>query len=289
MSTAFFTLDRDWRFTYVNARGGADARPRRDDAVRTRDCGRCYPELRGDREPTSTTGRRWDRRPRGRLRALPPAAGRLVRRPRDPERGRASASTSTTSPAACAPSRTRRGSPASARRRSPPAARRPAGCRSSARASARLAGTLEVDELLRILSDVVLNGFGEGLVVALEERIIRDLAGKETTPTGGAGLPRRARRRRRRRRSRPPRSRPPRSPRRAVQDREAHELDERLGSRARAARSRSSRAGRMLGAVDRDRTRSRRARPARADRTRRARRASRSTTRCSSAPSGGSR
>ncbi|HEY6892143.1 MAG TPA: SpoIIE family protein phosphatase [Solirubrobacter sp.] len=35
-------------------------------------------------------------------------------------------------------------------------------------ASARLAGTLEVDELLRILGDVVLNGFGDGLVVALE-------------------------------------------------------------------------------------------------------------------------
>jgi len=35
-------------------------------------------------------------------------------------------------------------------------------------AGARLAGTLEVDELLRILSDVVLNGFGEGIVLALE-------------------------------------------------------------------------------------------------------------------------
>ena len=41
-------------------------------------------------------------------------------------------------------------------------------------ASARLAGTLEVDELLRILGDVVLNGFGEGLVVALDERILDD-------------------------------------------------------------------------------------------------------------------
>jgi PAS domain S-box-containing protein len=36
-------------------------------------------------------------------------------------------------------------------------------------ASARLAGTLDVAELLRILGDVVLNGFGEGLLIALED------------------------------------------------------------------------------------------------------------------------
>jgi PAS domain S-box-containing protein len=44
-------------------------------------------------------------------------------------------------------------------------------------ASARLAGTLEVDELLRILGDVVHNGFGEGLVVGLDERILDESRG----------------------------------------------------------------------------------------------------------------
>lgn len=39
-------------------------------------------------------------------------------------------------------------------------------------ASARLAGTLEVDELLRILGDVVVNGFGEGLIVGIDERVL---------------------------------------------------------------------------------------------------------------------
>ena len=32
---------------------------------------------------------------------------------------------------------------------------------------------------------MIVNGFGTGVVVALKERIICDLAGKETTPTGG--------------------------------------------------------------------------------------------------------
>lgn len=53
-------------------------------------------------------------------------------------------------------------------------------------ASARLAGTLEADELLKILSDVIANGFGAAVVVALKDRIIRELAGQETVPTAGA-------------------------------------------------------------------------------------------------------
>ena len=46
-------------------------------------------------------------------------------------------------------------------------------------ASARLAGTLEVDELLRILGDVVLNGFGEGLVVGLDGRVLDESRSSE--------------------------------------------------------------------------------------------------------------
>ena len=41
-------------------------------------------------------------------------------------------------------------------------------------ASARLAGTLEIDELLEILTDVILNGFGDGVVLALAESIRRE-------------------------------------------------------------------------------------------------------------------
>lgn len=51
-------------------------------------------------------------------------------------------------------------------------------------ASARLAGTLEAEEILTILSDVVLNGFGDSVVIALKDRLIRDLEGKETSSAG---------------------------------------------------------------------------------------------------------
>src|SRR3954454_17477115 len=44
-------------------------------------------------------------------------------------------------------------------------------------ASVRLAGTLEIEELLRILADVVLNGFGEGVIVTLAERLLDELGG----------------------------------------------------------------------------------------------------------------
>ena len=114
-------------------------------------------------------------------------------------------------------------------------------------AGARLAGTLEVDELLQILSDVIVNGFGKAVVVALKERIIRDLAGKETTPTGGrgfrvahvAGVDDAVR-------GRPIPAAALAAG--AVQDREAREFDERLGSRPALTLPLMSR-GRMLGAI----------------------------------------
>lgn len=51
-------------------------------------------------------------------------------------------------------------------------------------ASARLAGTLEAREILSILADVIANGFGNVVVIALKDRLIRDLEGKETTTAG---------------------------------------------------------------------------------------------------------
>ena len=41
-------------------------------------------------------------------------------------------------------------------------------------ASARMAGTLEVDELLDIIGDVILNGFGDGVVVVLAQSVVRE-------------------------------------------------------------------------------------------------------------------
>ena len=158
MSTAFFTLGRDWRFTYVNAAAERMMGRGRNNLVGLV-IWRSTPTSKGPRA-ASTTAPRW--RPASReLRALLPAAGSAFDVRVTPNTT-ASTSTSTTSPRGCAPSR-------SARRRSgvrrgdrPPA--------DPGRGSARLAGTLDVDELLRILCDIVLNGFGEGLLLALEER-----------------------------------------------------------------------------------------------------------------------
>jgi PAS domain S-box-containing protein len=114
-------------------------------------------------------------------------------------------------------------------------------------ASARLAGTLEADELLSILTDVIANGFGTAVVIALRDRIIRELAGQETMPGGGgdfriahmAGvaddlhgdpIPAAA------------------LAAGAVQERDAHDLDPRLGHRPALTLPLTSR-GRMLGAI----------------------------------------
>ena len=126
MSTAFITLDLDWCFTYVN--GAAErmlGRPR-DQLVGQRH------RSRSPRRRTSAYRRAIETGEPQSFEHYHPALDALVRRPRHAERRRASASTSTTSPAACVPSRTPRGSRASARTRSPPAAPRPAACRSSA-------------------------------------------------------------------------------------------------------------------------------------------------------------
>lgn len=55
-------------------------------------------------------------------------------------------------------------------------------------ASARLAATLEVDEVLEILADVILAGFGRCLVVALDERLTSEAA-EGLGVQDGAGFP----------------------------------------------------------------------------------------------------
>ena len=164
-------------------------------------------------------------------------------------------------------------------------ARRPAGCRSSAAAGARLAGTLEVDELLRILADVVLNGFGEGVVVALDERSSRAggaRAAGDRIAARDAPTPRR-------RGCSAARWRPTAfgaGARAGLAER--RELAATRSAPGRRSRCRWSRAGGMLGAmvvlgaVEARSTGACWSSSPRAP-------ASRSTTRCSSAPSGGSR
>ena len=146
MSTAFITLDREWRFTYVNAAAERIFGRGRDELVghRLRDV---HPEL----ESALDTG------PVRELSAVLCAAGAVVRRARDAEPGRRERLLP----------RHHRSGPGRARARG--------GDRAAAdprAAGARLAGTLEVDELLRILADVVLNGFGEGVAIALGDRIV---------------------------------------------------------------------------------------------------------------------
>ena len=119
----------------------------------------------------------------GSFEQLLPAAGRLVRRPRDAQRRRSERLL----PRHHQPRAGRARARGERWRRR---ARRPGACRSSARPSARLAGTLELDELLRILGDVVLNGFGEGSWSRSRARSRRVAQAGEP---GGAALPRRAR------------------------------------------------------------------------------------------------
>ena len=230
MSTAFFTLDLDWRFTYVNGAAERMLGRRRDELVGT-PIWDVLPELEGHARPAPTTGSALATgEPSSFEHYYPPLDAWFDVRATPSEDG-LSASTSTTSPAGCAPSRTRRGSPASARMRSPPAARRPAACRSSARAGARLAGTLEVDELLQILSDV-------------DPQRLRRRASWWRSRSGSSATWRARRRRRPAAAASASRTSPASttplhgSPipaaalaAGAVQDREARELDERLGSR----------------------------------------------------------
>ena len=146
MSTAFITLDREWMFTYVNAAAERIFGRRRDELVgrRLRDV---HPEL----EQALDTGRPvsfqqfyaplelWFD-----VRATPSQDGVSVYFHDITDQVRAE------------------------HEREAATGR----LQILAAAGARLAGTLEVDELLAILADVVLNGFGEGVAIALGDRIV---------------------------------------------------------------------------------------------------------------------
>ena len=87
MSTAFFTLDREYRFTYLNAEAERLLGPPPRRADRRGDLGGLR-RPRGHRVRDQLPRRDGERRA-AQLRALLPAAGRPLRRPRDAQRRRA--------------------------------------------------------------------------------------------------------------------------------------------------------------------------------------------------------
>ena len=187
MSTAFFTLSRDWRFTYLNAAAEAILGRRREELV-GHALWQAYPDLGGTESDFAYRQAMETGQPVSFEQYYPPLDTWFDVRATPSDDGLSIYFHDITN-----------------RVRAEQDAVRLAGERQAAlaetgaatgrlqilsAASARLAGTLEVDELLRILGDVVLNGFGEGLVVALDERILDDTrgSGMRIAYTHDAGL-----------------------------------------------------------------------------------------------------
>ncbi|HEX6020910.1 MAG TPA: SpoIIE family protein phosphatase [Solirubrobacter sp.] len=159
MSTAFITLDHDWVFTYVNAAAERIFGRRRDELVGQR-IPDLYPELRG-----ALTGDSFQHyyEPLDAwfdVRVTRTEDGLSIYFHEITDRVRAE------------------------REREEATGR----LMILSAAGARLAGTLEVDELLQILSDVVLNGFGEGVVITLDDRVVHT-AGVEDDGRPSLALP----------------------------------------------------------------------------------------------------
>ena len=157
MSTAFFTIDRDWRFTYVNA--AAERILGRGDLV-GRVIWEVYDDLDGTESDINYRGSMATGEPRSFEQFYPPLNAHFDVRVEPGEDGISVYFHDITSRV-----RAEREREAALRQTGEATGR----LQILSAASARLAGTLDADELLRILGDVVLNGFGEGLVLALDE------------------------------------------------------------------------------------------------------------------------
>ena len=164
-STAFLTIDRTWTFTYVNAAAERIFARRRDELVGKRiwdiypelvgtETQRCYEQALESGRPVSFEQHYPALETWFDVRATPTEDGLSVYFHDITDRLRAE------------------------REREEATGR----LQILSEAGARLAGTLELSELLAILSDVVLNGFGEGVVFALREQIVAALEDRE--PTG---------------------------------------------------------------------------------------------------------
>ena len=169
MSTAFFTLDRDWRFTYVNAEAERILLRRRDELV-----GNVLWDLYTDLEGTES-----DLNYRGAMESGTPTSFEQYYPPLDtyfdvratPNDDGLSVYFHDIS------NRVRAEQEREAALEETGAATGRLQILSAA--SARLAGTLDVDELLRILGDVVLNGFGDGLVIGLDGKVLDEARSSE--------------------------------------------------------------------------------------------------------------
>jgi PAS domain S-box-containing protein len=162
MSTAFLTLDRAWTFTYVNAAAERIFGRRRDELV-GRTIWDVYPDLVGTETQRCYARALQTGRAVSFEQFYPPLDTWFDVRATPTEDGLSIYFHDVTD-----------------RRRAEREREEATGrLQILAAAGARLAGTLELDELLGILSDVVRNGFGEGVVIALREGIVAALEGRE--------------------------------------------------------------------------------------------------------------
>ena len=252
MSTAFFTLGRDWRFTYVNAAAERLMGRGRNDLV-GHVIWEAYDDLEGTPSAINYRAAMETGQPRSFEHFYPPLDAHFDVRATPSDDGISVYFHDITSRVRAEQERE--------------AALEQTGAATGrlqilSAASARLAGTLDVDELLRILGDVVLNGFGEG--PGGGARLQRRVPGRHRGPPAGGARRAPADARGRGARGRPLRHahrRAGRARRRAGGAR-ARARD---GAAADLARAHARRGGR-------DRRGRERARPARAGRARGARR-----------------
>ena len=158
MSTAFFTLDRDWRFTYLNAAAERILGRRRDELIGQRDLGGLRRPRRAP-SPASTTARAMETgEPRSFEQYYPPLDAYFDVRVTPNDDGLSVYFHDITDRVRAEQDARARG----ARSRRP--APRPGACRSSAPRARGWRARSRSTSCCAILGDVVLNGFGDGLV-----------------------------------------------------------------------------------------------------------------------------
>ena len=162
MSTAFFTLDRNYRFTYLNAEAERLMGRRRDELI-GEVIWEAYDDLEGTPSGINYRAAMESGEPRSFEHYYPPLDAHFDVRATPSDDGLSVYFHDISNRV-----RAEREREAALEQTGAATGR----LQILSAASARLAGTLEVDELLQILGDVVLNGFGEGLVVGLDGHVL---------------------------------------------------------------------------------------------------------------------
>jgi PAS domain S-box-containing protein len=171
MSTAFFTLDRQYRFTYLNAEAERLMGRRRDELI-GEVIWEAYDDLEGTPSGINYRGAMESGEPRSFEHYYPPLDAHFDVRATPSDDGLSVYFHDISNRV-----RAEREREAALEQTGAATGR----LQILSAASARLAGTLEVDELLQILGDVVLNGFGEGLVVGLDGHVLDESRSSEIT------------------------------------------------------------------------------------------------------------